>query len=153
MHRIIQDELEEYLAGAVDGEKRKLMESHLAECAECSEEVGAMREMSRLFEALRPEIPDTPQMEPGFYARVSRRIEKEHSGSIWSLLFEPVFIRRIAFASLLLLATLGTFLVSQETEFNPSPSAEAVMAEYDSPPAGQAPARDHMLVTLVSYQH
>jgi anti-sigma factor RsiW len=151
MHQVIQNGLEEYLAGTLDGKARQLVESHLVACAECREEVCAMQEISGLFRTL--EAGDAPEITPGFYARVSRRIEAEHSGSIWSLFFEPLFIRRVAFASLLLLATLGTFLVSQETEFNPGPSAEAIMAEYEASPLDQAPARDHMLVTLVSYPH
>jgi anti-sigma factor RsiW len=151
MHQVIQYRLEEYLAGTLDEKAREQMDSHLTGCTDCREEVRAMREISALFRSM--ESGEAPGIAPGFYARVSRRIEAEHNGSAWSLFFEPLFIRRVAFASLLLLASLGTFLVSQETEFNASPSAEAIMAEYEASPLDQAPARDHMLVTLVSYQH
>ncbi len=151
MHQVIQYRLEEYLAGTLDEKARELVDSHLSGCADCREEVCAMQEISALFRSLESE--ETPEIAAGFYARVSRRIEAEHTGSVWSLFFEPLFIRRVAFASLLLLASLGTFLVSQEYEFNPSPSAEAIMADYEASPVDQAPARDHMLVTLVSYQH
>ena len=60
--------------------------------------------------------------------------------------------RRLAFASLLTLAVLGSYLVTSETGYPGGPSPEAVMAEQDSPTFDAAPGRDNMLVTLTAYE-
>jgi predicted anti-sigma-YlaC factor YlaD len=74
-HRAIEDGLEDFLAGTVDREGRVRIEAHLKKCAECRQEVEAMREMSGLFATLRS--PDPPVPAPGFYARVNQLIEKQ----------------------------------------------------------------------------
>ena len=107
-----------------------------------------MREMSGLFATLRS--PEPPAPPPGFYARVTDLIERQQPVSFWSAILQPAFSRQIALASLLLLATLGTVLVSRETEeYATSPSPEMIMAvERDSPAVLD---RDQMLYTLVSH--
>ena len=70
---------------------------------------------------------------------------------------EPVFGRRLAFASLLLLATLGTVLMSRETEeYASGPSPEMILAvERDAPLVEAGPPlmdRDQMLFTLASHK-
>src|ERR1700722_14850400 len=114
MHHVVQDGLEDFLTGTSDCDARIKIEAHLKECAECRDEVGAMREMSGLFSSLRSSDPPIPA--PGFYARVSNRIEQQQTGSLWAAFLEPVFGRRLALASLLLLTALGTVLMSRETE-------------------------------------
>ncbi len=78
----------------------------------------------------------------------SSRINAKRRGG----LFAPgaVFFRRIAFASLLLLAGLGSFLVSRESSFSGADAA-ALMAQHD-PVADHSDAdRDRLLVTLADY--
>jgi anti-sigma factor RsiW len=147
MHSLIEDGLEDFLAGAVSREVRLKIEAHLAQCAHCREEVKAMREISQLFSTLRSPVPPVPA--PGFYARVTTLIEKQQPTSFWAAFLDPAFGKRIALASLLALAMLGTLLVSSETEYATGPSPEMIMAvERDSP----APIdRDQMLYTLVSH--
>src|SRR2546428_7076909 len=141
MHQAIQDGLEEYLAGNVSSQDRSRIEAHLAACAECHAEVEAMREMSNLFQSLRSN--DDPVPEPGFYARLSERIELSESSSIWAAFLQPVFGRQIAFASLLLLATLGTLMMINENEYSLAPSPEMVLAlERDATLATAARDRD-----------
>ena len=154
MHQTIQDGLEDYLAGTVGSADRARVDAHLRDCAECRMEVEMMKEMSDLFSSFQS--PDPPLPAPGFYARVSNLIEKQQPESLWSIFLEPVFGRRLALASLLLLAMLGTVLVSRETEeyaFGPSP--EMILAvEKDAPliEAGPAMDRDQMLFTLASHK-
>ena len=155
MHQTIQDGLEDFLAGTADRAERIRIESHLDECAECRKEVALMREMSDLFLTLRS--PDPPAPPPGFYARVSNLIEQEQPQSFWSGFLEPVFGKRLAFASLLVLATLGTVLMYRETEeYAGSPSPEMILAvERDAPALQSAPPlmdRDQMLFTLASHK-
>ena len=154
MHQTIQDGLEDFLAGTSESNDRSRIETHLRECAACRLEVESMKEMSDLFASLRS--PDPPAPAPGFYARVSNLIEKQQPDSFWALFFEPVFGRRLALASLLLLATLGTVLMSRETEeYAAGPSPEMILAvERDAPmiEAGPAMDRDQMLFTLASHK-
>jgi len=153
MHHAIEDGLEDFLAGTADREGRVRIETHLRDCAECRREVEQMREMSDLFASLRS--PEPPVPAPGFYARVTKLIEEQQPVSFWATVLEPVFGKRLALASLLLLATLGTVLMSRETEeytFGPSP--EMILAvEQDAPPVESSPLRDRdqLLFTLVSH--
>lgn len=152
MHQIVQDNLEEYLAGALESESQESVETHLATCPECREQVSLMKEQSLLFEVMRSE--EEVAVPAGFYARLAGRIEAEPV-SVWSLLFQPAFARRVAFASLMLLAVLGSLLVSQESEYASVPTPEVIMAvdqEHSAITPGQPQTRDHMLYTLVSYQ-
>ena len=74
------------------------------------------------------------------------------AASFWNLFsLEPGFGKRVAFASLLTLAALGSVLVSRETDYTPGPPPmEAIMAVESSP--GSHSDRDRMLVTLTSYE-
>src|SRR5260370_36518146 len=153
MHQTIQDGLEDFLVGTAQREDRVRIEAHLRECAGCRLEVESMQEMSALFSSLRS--PDPPLPSPGFYARVTNRIEKQQPESFWGAVLEPVFGRRLALASLLVRATLGTVLMTRETEYSTGPSPEMILAvERDAPPIQSAPLldRDQMLFTLVSHK-
>jgi anti-sigma factor RsiW len=153
MHQLIQDGLEDYLSGSLDSASRTHFETHLANCPACREEVEAMQSMSSLFESLRDPAPVVP--DPGFYARVSARIEQEEESSLWSLLIQPLFARRLALASLLFLALVGGAFLSGDPEYMTLPSAEQVIAmdegyrQFAPPPDT---SRGHMMYTLASYQ-
>lgn len=68
--------------------------------------------------------------------------------SFWSYFGGFAFGRQVALASLLMLAVLGTVLVSREEAYVPSPATpEAVMAD-----GGASPNADQMLVTLANYE-
>ena len=108
MHRVVEENLEEVLRGT-----SAAAAAHLAECADCREEVGAMRDQSALLRTLRARAEE---LEPraGFYARVMERIEAQTPVSIWNLFFDSMFGRRIAMASLALALLLGVYLVSTD---------------------------------------
>jgi len=153
MHQTIQDGLEDFLAGTSHREGRVRIETHLRECAECRREVERMREMSDLFSILRS--PDPPIPSPGFYARVTNVIERQQPESFWAAVLEPVFGKRLALASLLVLATLGTVLMSRETEYAAIPTPEMILAaERDTRSMDSVPFvdRDQMLFTLASHK-
>lgn len=152
MHSIVESGLEDFLAGSARSEERIRIEAHLQECAGCRREVEAMKEMSDLFSCLRS--PDPPVPDPGFYARVAQRIEAQQPAPFWAGILEPVFGKRMALASLLLLATLGTVLISRETEeYVAGPSPEMILAADHDSPVDVIPVnnRDQMLFTLVSH--
>ncbi len=110
-----------------------------------------MREISALFTSLQP--AEVVEPSPGFTARVMQQVGERPAPSVWSLFsLDFAFGRRVVFASLLTLAVLGSYLVTRETEYaSGPPSPEAVMAQDQSAP-NPGPDRDHMLVTLASYE-
>jgi hypothetical protein len=140
MHQVILDRLEDYLAGSSDIPNE--FTAHLASCAGCRDEVMAMRELHSAFAALRADEPLVPA--PGFYARVSSRIETQQAGSFWRMLWEPALGRRVAFASLMALFFLGSFLISREIDYTPRPGEPNIIAKV---PADDP---DAMLVSMVS---
>ena len=114
MHRLVQENLEEILkGGSSKGHAGDHPASrHLAECAECREEVAAMGEHSALLRRWRDAGGGEPRA--GFYARVLERIETQGPGSIWNLFFDSLFGRRLALASLALAVLLSGYLISTE---------------------------------------
>ena len=149
MHSVVMESLEEYLSGALAPAARRDIEAHLGRCAACREEVHAMQEIGDLFESLKPAgAPVEPSL--GFYAGILRNVEEQQPKPGFASLFalDLAFGRRLVFASLLTLAVLGSYFVSQEKEMPSGPSAEFVMAEDHS---NAGPDRDRMLVTLASY--
>ena len=112
MHRRMRDELENVLSGPLTDWQRQ----HLEECAECREDLAAMREQAALIRGLRASSIESAPAEPapGFYARVMERIEAQGAGSVWSLFFDSRFGRRLAIASMALALCLGVYLVSSE---------------------------------------
>jgi anti-sigma factor RsiW len=155
MHPVIENGLEEYLSGTMGARSRDQFDAHLTACPRCREAVQGMKEISALFESVRP-VDDAPVPADRFYARVVERIEGEERGSIWLALLQPAFARRVAFASLLLLASLGGFLVSREVEdvATVAPTPEMILAvDHDDIQVPEVvPTRDKMLVTLVNYK-
>jgi anti-sigma factor RsiW len=153
MHAAVLDRLEEYLSGTLNPADIREIEAHLNTCDLCLEEVQSMREISECFTSFRPEQALDPST--GFYAsilgQVGRQIARPTFLSLFSWQF--AFGRRMAFASLAMLAILGSYLWMRETAWQPAPFAEAVMAQQDSPAFDSGPAQDNMLVTLTSYEH
>jgi anti-sigma factor RsiW len=153
MHAVIVDCLEEYLAGALGPADRRVVEAHLSACRRCRDQVAGLREVSQLLGCLRSgEVADPA---PGFYAGILRRVDERRAVPVFAGWFamDLAFGRRLVFASLMMLAVLGTYLVSREMAAPGGPSAEAVMAQEYSPAFDSAPAPDQMLVTLTAYEH
>ena len=146
MHAAIIHDLEQYLSGDLPPWALHRFQAHLATCGECRREVDEIRESSRLLRALKPaEAVDPP---PSFVAQVMQTVAERPAPSYWSIFGDFAFGRRVAFASLLTLAVLGTVLVSREESYAPNPTTpEAVMAD-----ASGSPNADQMLVTLASYE-
>lgn len=144
MHQVILDRLEEHLSGSPIPRE---FTAHLESCEECRTEVHEMRELSGALGSLRIQEQIAPAA--GFYARLSQRLESERPRSVWSLFrLDPSFGKRVAFASLMTLAILGSFLITRETQYSAGPARpETIMAQKtpsDNP--------DVMLATLASYE-
>ncbi len=157
MHQPIKGRLEEYLGGTIDAIGRREVEAHLRECESCRREVEGMRGQAEQLRVLRPVEGIEPS--PGFYARVLERIESQRVASIWELLVEPVFARRIAYASLMLILLFSALLLTGREQAVPAyyyQSPEAILAaEPVSPYLGDDINRDRdvMLVNLATYEY
>jgi hypothetical protein len=118
----------------------------------CRQELGSMQEVSQLFGSLRSEEILEPA--PGFYAQVMRQVGERRPAPAFANYFglDFAFGRRLAFASLLTLAVLGSYLVTREIEYPTGLSPEVVMAQQQSPSFDSARAQDNMLVTLAAYE-
>jgi hypothetical protein len=154
MHRLVQDHLEEVLAETSLTSPASL---HLAECAECREEVSAMRLHASMLRALRAPSAtdrdaDSLAPRPGFYARVLERIEAQRPISIWQLFSDSAFGRRIAIASMAVALLFSVYLVSSERY------AQPVSVAVDEGQPGMTlskaglPDKDTVLVNLVTYR-
>ncbi len=158
MHDVVIDGLERHLSGGAT----QAFYAHLDACPECRSAISEMETVSALFAEFRSgegtAAGIAPEPRLGFYNRVAARIVDEQRREAWGL-FSPgaVFFRRIAFASLLLLAGLGSFLVSREASFASEPAnaqdAVAIMAEHNTGTEHADTAdRDRMMVTLANYR-
>jgi len=152
MHAVVMDSLEEYLAGVLEPAVIRKVEAHLKTCGTCREEVAGMRRISRWMSELKMEDAVAPP--PAFYVRVMQQVGNAKPVPAFASLFalDLAFGRRIAFACLLTLAVLGSYLVTRESG-EPAPlSPEVIMAQQDAPTFGTAQAHEAMLATLTSYE-
>ncbi len=152
MHAVVIESLEEYLSGSLKPADRQAIDAHLSVCQACREEVHGMQDVSQLFVALKSD--EVWEASPGFYAGVMRQVEAQTATPSFAGVFalDFAFARRLVFASLLILAVFGSYLVSRETEYPAGPSPEAILAQEDAPAFSSAPAQDNMLVTLTAYE-
>jgi anti-sigma factor RsiW len=146
MHAVIIENIEEYLSGELPFSALHRFQAHLETCGECRREVDEIRESTELLAWLKPaELVDPPA---SFAAQVMQSVAQQASPSFWSSLGDFAFMRRVVLAALLMLAVLGTVLVSREQSYAPNPTTpEAVMAD-----AAGSPNADQMLVTLANYE-
>lgn len=154
MHQVIVDGLEEFLARTASAEVRQRLEAHLESCVSCRSEVAEMQQVNEMMAVLKTDRDMAPY--PGFSARVWNTIEAQRPSGFWSVFLDPAFFRRTAFACLMVLALLGSYLVSRETEYGyGSPTPETVIAIERNDPGynleDPVQERDMMLVTLASY--
>jgi len=151
MHSVIVESLEEYISGKLDPATLREFSAHLESCGLCRQEVHTMMEISTLFEPLRS--TETIEPMPGFYTRVMEQIGVRQVSSIWSWLsWNSAFGRRLAFASLLTLAVLGSYVISSETKYSVGPTSPETVMAVDQSPVVQPNDRDMMLVTLTSFE-
>jgi len=153
MHAVTLESLEEYLAGTLEPAELREIEAHLSSCAACREEVQGMRQVSSLFGTLRPES-EPWAVGPAFALKVMQQVERRPA-PVFAGFFalSAPFGRRLALASLLMLAVLGGYLVSHETGTPAGPSPEAILAQQNAPAFESARAEDNMLATLTAYEY
>jgi predicted anti-sigma-YlaC factor YlaD len=153
MHQPIRDNLEEYLKGSA----RKVpqdFEAHLEACDDCASQLRFFQAQATMLRALQSDGDIEPSA--GFYARVMDRIELDGRSSIWAVLLQPNFGRRIAMASAVLVVLLGTYFVTAESREPLVPTApEAAFTSgqtsFDQDSLQQQRQRDAVLVNLAAF--
>lgn len=153
MHAVVMEAVEDYLSGSLEPVEVRKIEAHLSTCELCREEVRSLREVSALFGSLRTEEVVEPSA--AFSARVASQVREIKPVPAFAGLFslDLVFARRLVFASLVMLAVLGSLLVTRESTAPAGIGPEAIMAQQDAPGFDSMPARDNMLITLTTYEH
>lgn len=149
MHDIVVDELERHLSGRAS----RAFYSHLDSCAACRAEVVGMEDVSLLLRELRAETESAPSPSFFFYNRLANRIVAHERKEAWGL-FSPgvAFFRRVAFVAVLLLAGLGGYLITSQSQSADGTDAATIMGQHDpSVDHMNGSDRDHMLVTLATY--
>ncbi|MGO4882724.1 MAG: zf-HC2 domain-containing protein [Bryobacteraceae bacterium] len=145
MHAVIINDLEEYLSGHLPPLALDRFEAHLETCGACRRELDEIQESAGLLASLKPAGPLDPP--PAFVAQFMQAVAERPRETFWSTFGDFAFARRMAFASLVTLAVLGTVLVSREQSYTPNPTPAALMAD-----ANGSPSADQMLVTLANYE-
>jgi predicted anti-sigma-YlaC factor YlaD len=147
MHDVVVNELEEHLAGNAS----PAFHGHLASCQACRAEVESIADVSSLLAELRAD-EDSPEASPFFYTRVKAGIIEHQNTNHWGLLAPgAAFFRRVAFASLVTLAVLGSYLALRQSDVQGTDAA-TIMAQHDVTADHAASSdRNLMLVTLASY--
>jgi predicted anti-sigma-YlaC factor YlaD len=152
MHRLIADNLEEYLGDKLDGENSKQVTEHLNRCEPCREEVATMRLHASLVRSLAVAEPLEPA--PGFYARVLDTIERNRPVTIWSLFLDPSFSRQLVYASLLVLLVVGSYLFTGGRQVYAASPGAIIAAKDVCDSLGKDRDRDRarVLLTLATYR-
>jgi hypothetical protein len=152
MHQPVLNHLESYLQDVPSRE----LQSHIAGCPDCREQVDLLREQSALLRTLS--APAVPELRAGFYGRVIARIESQAKPGFWSLLLEPAFGRRLVYGSLSLVILMSVYLVAIEPATNTvaSSSPEMILSQPvldKRQPIGVNPQRDRdtVLVNLATF--
>lgn len=147
---VTRDGLEGYLAG----KPHPQLLQHLSLCGECKEIVAQFVDVQQTVRALR--LQDEADPAPGFYGRVMDRIESQRSNSIWSVFLEPLFARRLVYASAVLTLLLGIMLFTspKDEPVFVSSAPEQILAD-EQPSVSLVDAdqdRNTIFVQLTTYE-
>lgn len=139
MDSFLTDNLEDYLAKRLMGERLSEFERRLANDPEAGEQVREFERTAEFFDAVRWD--DDVELDSGFYYRVSARIEQEQEDPFWMVFLQPFLVRRLAFAALMWLFLLGSAAVfHDDTTARSTQLADMIL--------DQQPPTDHFYVRM-----
>jgi anti-sigma factor RsiW len=158
MHESVRSQLEDILQGRLKPGAKAVVAEHLKSCPACAAELGEMSLQADLLRSLK--APEVPELSAGFYARVLQRVEAQGRPSFWSLLLDPVFGRRLVYATGSMFLLMASFLLAtsgNEPELAQTPVQ--MMAQPEATPAAMRVGvgedvqqdREHFLATMASY--
>jgi len=158
MHEPVRSQLEDILQGRLRAGQKETVEAHLSDCPECAAELREMRLYSRAMRALR--ATDVPEASAGFYARVMQRVESQGRPSFWNLFLDPVFGRRLVYATGAMFLLMASFLLATtggqpelartpvEMMARPAAAPVAMQAEFGDDVQRD---REYFLTTMASF--
>jgi hypothetical protein len=145
LHKRVWDLLPWYASGTLEGSEQRAVESHLAACAPCREELAVQRQLSQALQQV-PEVAPAPH--PAQFARLMARIDSEETAGPrwWAALRDlftatPTAVRWTLAAQLGFVLLLGTTLAlnrrpAEPVEpVNPLPAPAVYQTLSDPAPA------------------
>lgn len=142
MKKPILDDLEKYLAGEMSPDAAARFEAALD--GEGQAQMAGFREQNEMLRTLR--APEEMDPAAGFYARVMERIESQAAASLWSVFFEPLFAKKLAFASLALLVVLSSAAMTANPSMHEAVPLEIVAESVLEPAPGTDAEHDRQVV-------
>lgn len=138
-------DLEDYVAGELQGPARTELTRHLAVCPLCSGEVAAARTAIRL---LRGSLEPAAEPDGRFWQRVQAGIRREAArADFWGSL--EVLARRLAWSAACAVLLLAGYLLMFDLERVVGPAASRAEAREIFPDPDQQPAsQEEVLLTL-----
>jgi hypothetical protein len=147
LHKRVWDLLPWYASGTLEGSEQRAVESHLAACAPCREELAVQRQLSQALQQV-PEIAPAPH--PAQFARLMARIDAEETAGPrwWAALRDlftatPTAVRWTLAAQLGFVLLLGTTLALHRRPADPvepSPATYQTLSDPAPAPAQANPA-------------
>ena len=158
MHESVRSQLEDILQGRLKPGAKAAVAEHLKSCPACTAELGQMSLQADVLRSLK--APEVPELSAGFYARVLQRVETQGRPSFWSLLLDPVFGRRLVYATASMFLLMASFLLAtsgNEPELAQTPVH--MMAQPEATPAAMRVGvgedvqqdREHFLATMATF--
>ncbi|RMF95409.1 MAG: zf-HC2 domain-containing protein [Candidatus Schekmanbacteria bacterium] len=138
--RKIKGKLNDYITGILDFETKRLIEKHLADCPDCSNELSLLKRIESNIKAIGYVEPPSD-----LWIKIREKIENEEKAFFkeWyeSITFFPSILwKRIAFVFgiVLILFSVGIFIMQdefgkEETLYPSDYVAEHIIASYNDP--------------------
>lgn len=108
MHDLVAKNLEALLDGSIDPITERSVRDHLVGCDDCRNRVKLLQTQSKFLASFRQEEVLAPG--PGFYAKVRRQIEAQQKPTLWDMLLDPGFGKRLVWATASLTVLMAGFL-------------------------------------------
>jgi anti-sigma factor RsiW len=149
MRHLVDEQLEEYLAGELTSEEERLFTQHLRQCRSCADSLAEARNSRSYMAWLVPdEAPPVPG--PAFYFRVQSSIERKMQSS-WLTELSRSLQPRLAYplVLLMLLSVAWTFSVDGDAEEDMLAAFPAQFSTTISSETERLDSRDLVMATLV----
>lgn len=112
MNEYVRDKVEDILDGSLNDNEREQVDALLENDPKTARELEELEETSEFFVETRAAVEESRsfEMDPAFFARVMQNVEEEREAPFWVAFLEPLFVKRLAFAALVWMAMLGSFV-------------------------------------------
>jgi len=153
MHDHVNDQIDDFLTGSLDGYALKVLHRHIDICRSCAKALREAREARGYLKMLRPAEPP-PVPGPDFYFKVQRSIQQK-SGTDWLSGMTAMF-QRPRFVYPILFLFLGLLITAWSISFQSDWGADGILgippARFSGNIVSEADrmhSRDVVMVSLV----